>query len=599
MLPVSRIASAGTLQTLSCIERDAASADTLIFMNRKMEGIFGAEYASWKQTGGAVKVARKKESKRRIKPSAIVRVHPAPERPWELDNEQLTILKNSVCKGASDVELQYCLTVARRYRLDPFRQQIWFIKRWDKNADNGHGGTGIHVWVPQVGIYGMAHIASRDHKDYGSFSLPEYGPPITIDVEGKKITGPEWCRVKAFKKGIAEPSYGEAWWQEYCPKKYDNTLFWRNMGHRMIAKCAKAQAMREAYPDLGGLYIPEEMERMSEDYTPSGRQITDANGFSPSGQPVTYEARQQMAPALDATAPHGHEPGSAKAKQAEATLARVEEEDRKLEQERKQKTVPSKPVEKQEEPEKPASMPQDKPRGIIELDLTSPNDPIIRGDIGDLLELIQKHCTAKWSGDWWHLVPADVATIHAMGQQLNFRVIEILPKQVSARTSSEDEQAGKGAVQGKAGAAAGPARTTSAPKTSGAKATPATKTSAAPTASPASSEPHFVKGEISQFTEKMTKGRKANPEKNIKARPSVPYLTVLIKTEKGSQWVSVFDHDLFPFINKAKDKTGEFIVIKSGDFWNLTGLKSLGGTEFEDGKIPVIQRNREPGGTLF
>src|SRR5882724_4485863 len=205
--------------------------------------------------------------------TAIVVARP-PERPWELDNEQLTILKNSVAKGATDEELKFCLAVARRYKLDPFRQQIWFIKRWDSGADNGKGGRGAYVWSPQVGIYGMLHIAARDHADYGTLSKPEYGPEITIEVEGHKIKGPQWCTVQLWKKGLSEPSVGEAWFEEYCPKVWDNAkLFWAKYQHRMIAKCAKAQAAREAYPDLGGLLIPEECQRGQDDFTESGRQI--------------------------------------------------------------------------------------------------------------------------------------------------------------------------------------------------------------------------------------------------------------------------------------------------------------------------------------
>src|SRR6266404_1656085 len=90
--------------------------------------------------------------------AAIVKIAPAPERPWELNTEQVTILKNSIAKGATDEELKFCLTVARRYKLDPFKQQIWFIRRWDKAADNGKGGVGAYIWTPQVGLYGMAHI---------------------------------------------------------------------------------------------------------------------------------------------------------------------------------------------------------------------------------------------------------------------------------------------------------------------------------------------------------------------------------------------------------------------------------------------------------
>jgi hypothetical protein len=136
----------------------------------------------------------------------------------------------------------------------------------------------------------MAQLAARDHKDFGTLSQPEYGPEIAIEVEGHKIKGPSWCIVKAYKKGMSEPSVGEVWFEEYCPKKWKNAqVFWATYTHRMLAKCAKAQALREAYPDLAGLYIPEEMDRSLDGFTPEGRQIDVG---APTG---SHEAAQAVA----------------------------------------------------------------------------------------------------------------------------------------------------------------------------------------------------------------------------------------------------------------------------------------------------------------
>jgi hypothetical protein len=233
-------------------------------------------------------VARRAPHKRKAASvrTAAIQVAAPPERPWLLNQEEITLIKNSIAKGASDEELKFCLTVARRYHLDPFKQQIWFVSRWDKNADNGKGGKGAHVWTPQVGINGLLFAAARDHaQDFGSVSLPEFGPMITIHGT---IKGPEWARVKVWKKGSAVPTEGEAWWTEYAPADMDKAPFWRKMPRRMIGKCATALAIRQAYPDLGGLYIPEECERMNEDFTPAGRQIVEkgAAGAAEAAQAV-------------------------------------------------------------------------------------------------------------------------------------------------------------------------------------------------------------------------------------------------------------------------------------------------------------------------
>jgi hypothetical protein len=75
-------------------------------------------------------------------------------------------------------------------------------------------------------------------------------------------------------------------------------------------------------------------------------------------------------------------------------------------------------------------------------------------------------------------------------------------------------------------------------------------------------------------------------------------LNVLLKTEHGDRWYSVFDRELFEYLSKGKGKQGEFFVSQSGDFWNLTGIKVLAGRQFEDGKVPVTSVHREPG-SLF
>ena len=111
---------------------------------------------------------------------AIVVRAPAP-KPWLLQQDEIDLYKKVVCKGATDEEFKFCLTVARRYELDPFQQQIWFVPRRE-------GESGEKQYVPVVGINGLQHVAARDHADYGSVSEPEYGP--MMEVKGSSRRGP-------------------------------------------------------------------------------------------------------------------------------------------------------------------------------------------------------------------------------------------------------------------------------------------------------------------------------------------------------------------------------------------------------------------------
>jgi hypothetical protein len=199
----------------------------------------------------------------------VLRVPVAPDKPWQINQDEIVILKNAICKGATDEELKFCLAVARRHKLDPFRGQIWFVKRKDSTAVGGHR------WIPIVGIGGMLHIAARDHKDFGSNDEPEYGPMHEVkwsyyDKSGK-FQAPEWAKVSVWKKGLEHPTVATVWWDEIYPDVGAAPLV-RQMPRLMLGKCALAQAVRRAYPATDGLYIKEEfVER--EQFTPEGREI--------------------------------------------------------------------------------------------------------------------------------------------------------------------------------------------------------------------------------------------------------------------------------------------------------------------------------------
>jgi len=305
-----------------------------------------------------------------------------------LNHDEIAIVKNSIAKGASDEELQFCLTVARRYKLDPFKQQIWFVKRWDSKADNGHGGTGTNVWTPQVGINGLLFAAGRDHKaEFGSVSLPEYGPI------NEKTKAPEWARVAVWKKGVAEPTVAEAYWSEYCPEDLSKAPFWRKMPRRMLGKCATALAIRQAYPDLGGLYIPEECARINEEFTPSGRQITPAvptGGSHEAGQAVAQEKIAKLKGASTAKA----EP------------------------------VKTAPIAKSE-PETP-------PKGILEIDWAEESSPKLFGDLpAEVLEVLKKYVTLTEKDGFYRILPKDVETVRQFCEAANYRLVEHMPQKSS------------------------------------------------------------------------------------------------------------------------------------------------------------------------
>lgn len=467
-----------------------------------------------------------------------------------MNSEQVTLLKNYLHMGdASEMEVKAGLEVARRYRLDPFKQgQIWFIKRWDSNAANLTGGKGAYVRVPQVGIYGMLHIAARDFPDFGSLSEPEYGPMFEMVVEGHKFKAPEWCRVKAFKKGIAEPSVATIYFDEFCPEKWDNVkYFWARMPRNQIAKCCKAQVVRQAYPDLGGLYIPEEMERSNDDFSPSGRALIQPDAI-PSRTTEANEALEDLKRRGLWCDEHNCTRNTKHLRECESSRKALEA----------QTVHPP----KAQIPNDPIPVEPIKERqwlGTVEIDWTAESDPIVRGDISNLLELLQKHCSMEWREEWWHVKPKDRETILAMCDQLGYRVQEILPK-VSPSTKPAVKETARQQTTQPAG----------------------TREANAPAA------PNVVSCTIERVNSGMA-GK--NPVKHV---------TVLL-ADRAKPCYSCFDKNWFDALEAGAGKFARLITKQNGKYINIVGALNIGSKEWDESGTPVVQvKDREAGGkTLF
>lgn len=165
----------------------------------------------------------------------------------EISNDKLELIKKTVAKGATDLELEMFLHACKRTGLDPLMKQIYCIKRGDKMA-------------MQTGIDGYRLIADRTGKYAGSdepaYILADDGWPEVASVTVTKMVDGVPCKFSA-----------SARWKEYCQ---ESSPMWKKMPFLMLGKCAEALALRKAFPaELSGVYTHEEM--MQADNEPQSR----------------------------------------------------------------------------------------------------------------------------------------------------------------------------------------------------------------------------------------------------------------------------------------------------------------------------------------
>lgn len=215
--------------------------------------------------------------------------------------ELISVLQNSIYPGAKLESIKMVTSYCRAGGLDPLQKPVHIVQMDVSTGEKNDKGWDIKVKrdviLPGIGLYRTQ--AARTGEYLGQ-SEPEFGPTKVLKFREKKteyvdgrsvekwvdaeIEYPEWCKVTVSRRlhtgDIAKHTAYERWIENYATKGYDGApnSMWKKRPYGQLAKCAEAQALRKAFPEIGAAPTAEEMEGKSFDDAPSGTTIDGGTG---------------------------------------------------------------------------------------------------------------------------------------------------------------------------------------------------------------------------------------------------------------------------------------------------------------------------------
>ncbi len=183
-------------------------------------------------------------------------------------DEQRRLLKQLLAsERLTDAEFDLFAEVCRRTNMDPFRRQIYAIKRRTRENVDGEWR-----WVDKMTIVfaigGLQAQARRDGLAGRDKTVYTYAP------NDEKRKWPFSAEVTVYRRdprtGERDAYTAEVFFSEFCPMKNEKvdgverrvpSGKWATMPHAMLSKCAEAAALRMGFPEsLSGMHVGEEFD---------------------------------------------------------------------------------------------------------------------------------------------------------------------------------------------------------------------------------------------------------------------------------------------------------------------------------------------------
>ena len=205
-----------------------------------------------------------------------------------IDESTWGALNSTIYPGAKPNSILLAVDYCRARGLDIMLKPVHLVPMSVKNAQ-----TGNYEWrdVPMPGI-GLYRIQAERSKTYAGADAAKFGPEITKNLGGVEVTFPEWCEYTVYKlmgDRIVKYSALEYWEENYATKGKDSEApnsMWAKRPRGQLAKCAEAQALRKAWPEIGQEPTAEEME---------GKSFVFEKDVTPRSQPAQIQTGAQQA----------------------------------------------------------------------------------------------------------------------------------------------------------------------------------------------------------------------------------------------------------------------------------------------------------------
>lgn len=218
------------------------------------------------------------------------------------DGELIDVLCSSLYPGASRKSAALVLSYCRAAGIDPMLKPVHIVPMRAKTGEKDRYGNDQYEMrdtiMPGIGLY---RIQAARTGQYAGQDVPEFGPTRTLAYQRKKVEWvanpgsdkkvkredwindeldyPEWCAITIYRiVGGHRAAFTavEYWTENYATAGRDSEApneMWTRRTRGQVAKCAEAQALRKAFPEVGAMQTADEMEGRAFDHVDAEHQI--------------------------------------------------------------------------------------------------------------------------------------------------------------------------------------------------------------------------------------------------------------------------------------------------------------------------------------